>query len=156
MEEGALRCDANASSRKVGETALGTKTEVKNMNSFRHVERALEFEIERQIRLVEAGGEVVQETRLWDANKVETRSMRTKEEEHDYRYFPDPDLVPVVVDEDRIAELRQSLPEMPEARRRRYIDGFKLPAYDADELTEEPRVAELVGETASAPADQGA
>ena len=155
MEEGSLRCDANVSIRKVGETALGTKTEVKNMNSFRHVERALEFEIERQIRLVEAGGEVVQETRLWDANKVETRSMRTKEEEHDYRYFPDPDLVPVVVDEDRIAELRQSLPEMPETRRRRYIDEFKLPEYDAGVLTEERRVAELFEETVSALSDQG-
>lgn len=156
MEEGSLRCDANVSIRKVGETALGTKTEVKNMNSFRHVERALEFEIDRQVRLVEAGGEVVQETRLWDANKIETRSMRTKEEEHDYRYFPDPDLVPVVVNEDRIEELRQSLPEMPESRRHRYVDEFELPEYDAGVLTEERRVAELFEESVSALSDQGA
>ena len=150
MEEGSLRCDANVSIRKVGETALGTKAEIKNMNSFRHVERALEYEIERQIRLVKSGGAVVQETRLWDANKNESRSMRTKEEEHDYRYFPDPDLVPVVVGDDRVEELRRSLPEMPEPRRRRYVEAFGLPDYDAGVLTEERRVAELFEETVDA------
>lgn len=142
MEEGSLRCDANVSVRRRGETTLGTKTEVKNMNSFRNVERALEFEIARQIRLIENGGSVVQETRLWDATAGETRSMRSKEEEHDYRYFPDPDLVPVIVDEPRLSRIRTSLPEMPDARRRRFIEAMKLPAYDASVLTEERAVAD--------------
>ncbi|QXD15285.1 Asp-tRNA(Asn)/Glu-tRNA(Gln) amidotransferase subunit GatB [Rhodocaloribacter litoris] len=150
MEEGSLRCDANVSVRRKGETRLGTKTEVKNMNSFRSVERALEYEIRRQIRLLEAGGTVVQETRLWDADRQETRPMRSKEEAHDYRYFPDPDLVPVVVTEERLAKVRAALPEMPEARRRRYVETWCLPAYDAAVLTEERGVAEYFEATVAA------
>ncbi|MFW5972374.1 MAG: Asp-tRNA(Asn)/Glu-tRNA(Gln) amidotransferase subunit GatB [Bacteroidota bacterium] len=142
MEEGSLRCDANVSVRKAGDTALGTKTEVKNINSFRNVERALEYEISRQIRLVDKGEKVVQETRLWDASRSETRSMRTKEEEHDYRYFPDPDLVPVIVDEAMRAAILADLPEMPDARRERYVRDLGLPVYDAGVLTEERSVAE--------------
>ncbi|GIV62481.1 MAG: aspartyl/glutamyl-tRNA(Asn/Gln) amidotransferase subunit B [Rhodothermaceae bacterium] len=150
MEEGSLRCDANVSVRRKGETRLGTKTEVKNLNSFRHVERALAYEIRRQIRLLEAGGEVVQETRLWDATRQETRPMRSKEEAHDYRYFPDPDLVPVVVTEERLARVRASLPELPEARRRRYETVWQLPAYDAGVLTEERGVADYFEATVAA------
>jgi aspartyl-tRNA(Asn)/glutamyl-tRNA(Gln) amidotransferase subunit B len=142
MEQGSLRCDANVSIRKVGQARLGTKTEVKNMNSFRHVERALEYEIARQIRLVESGERIVQETRLWDANAMETRSMRSKEEAHDYRYFPDPDLVPIVVDQVRLSEISRSLPELPEKRRTRFVEELGLPAYDAGVLTEERDVAD--------------
>ncbi len=142
MEQGSLRCDANVSIRRRGETRLGTKTEVKNMNSFRNVERALEFEIDRQIRVIEGGGSIVQETRLFDANSGETRSMRSKEEEHDYRYFPDPDLAPVVVDDQRLEEIRENLPELPEVRRARFEEQLGLPAYDAGVLTEERAVAD--------------
>ena len=142
MEEGSLRCDANVSIRRRGDTELGTKTEVKNMNSFRNVERALEYEIARQIALVEGGGRIVQETLLWDASAFETRPMRSKEEAHDYRYFPDPDLAPVVVDEALLAKVKAELPEMPEARRRRFIGELGLPAYDAALLTEERAVAD--------------
>ncbi|GAB5484472.1 MAG: Asp-tRNA(Asn)/Glu-tRNA(Gln) amidotransferase subunit GatB [Parasphingorhabdus sp.] len=144
MEEGSMRCDANISVRPVGQEAFGTKAEIKNMNSLRNVERAIEYEIERQIELLEAGGQVVQETRLWDANKLETRSMRSKEEAHDYRYFPDPDLPPVVFALEDVEQMRTRLPELPEARRARYVDEFGLPAYDAALLTEERGVAEYV------------
>lgn len=147
MEQGSLRCDANVSIRRKGETRLGTKAEVKNMNSFRHVERALEFEIERQIRTVERGEAVVQETRLWDAAAEVTRSMRSKEEEHDYRYFPDPDLVPLVVDEARLDDIRRALPELPEQRRHRFHHQLGLPDYDAGVLTEERPVADYFEET---------
>jgi aspartyl-tRNA(Asn)/glutamyl-tRNA(Gln) amidotransferase subunit B len=150
MEEGSLRCDANVSIRRRGETGLGTKTEVKNMNSFRHIERALAYEIRRQIDLVERGGTVTQETRLWDADRMETRPMRSKEEAHDYRYFPDPDLVPVVVTEVWLDELRAALPEMPEARRRRYVETLALPPYDAALLTEERGVADYFEATVAA------
>jgi aspartyl-tRNA(Asn)/glutamyl-tRNA(Gln) amidotransferase subunit B len=146
MEEGSLRCDANVSIRKAGQTTLGTKTEVKNMNSFRHVEHALEFEISRQIAIVESGGRVVQETRLWDAGALETRSMRSKEEAHDYRYFPDPDLVPVVISESRLDEIRSRLPELPEALRRKFVSEYQLPTYDAGVLTEEREIAEYFEE----------
>ncbi len=142
MEQGSLRCDANVSIRRRGEKRLGTKTEVKNMNSFRHIERALAFEIRRQIELVSRGGTVTQETRLWDADRMETRPMRSKEEAHDYRYFPDPDLVPVVVTDAWLDEIRATLPEMPEARRRRYVEALGLPPYDAALLTEERGVAD--------------
>ncbi len=142
MEQGSLRCDANVSVRRSGETALGTKTEVKNMNSFRHIERALAYEIRRQIDLVARGGTVTQETRLWDADRMETRPMRSKEEAHDYRYFPDPDLVPVVVTEAWLDAIRATLPEMPEARRRRYVEALGLPPYDAALLTEERGLAD--------------
>ncbi|WP_456426672.1 Asp-tRNA(Asn)/Glu-tRNA(Gln) amidotransferase subunit GatB [Rhodocaloribacter sp.] len=150
MEEGSLRCDANVSIRRRGETGLGTKTEVKNMNSFRHIERALAYEIRRQIDLVERGGTVTQETRLWDADRMETRPMRSKEEAHDYRYFPDPDLVPVVVTEAWLDEIRAALPEMPEARRRRYVETLGLPPYDAALLTEERGVADYFEATVAA------
>ena len=142
MEEGSLRCDANVSVRKRGENRLGTKSEVKNMNSFRNVERALEFEIQRQISLIEDGGLVMQETLLWDADAGVAIPMRSKEEAHDYRYFPDPDLVPVVVDEDWLVRARASLPELPRARRDRYIQQYALPPYDADILTTEKETAD--------------
>ena len=142
MEEGSLRCDANVSIRRRGETTLGTKTEVKNMNSFRNVEKALVFEIERQMQLIDEGGKVVQETLLWDADKNIAYPMRSKEEAHDYRYFPDPDLVPVQVDNPWIERLRESLPELPELRRNRFVGELGLPAYDADLLTDEKPVAD--------------
>ncbi|MCU0453100.1 MAG: Asp-tRNA(Asn)/Glu-tRNA(Gln) amidotransferase subunit GatB [Bacteroidetes bacterium] len=142
MEEGSLRCDANVSVRKVGAEEFGTKTEVKNMNSFRFVERAIEFEINRQIEVLESGGRVVQETMLWDSAQGVALPMRSKEEAHDYRYFPEPDLVPVVVDEPWIAGARSSLPEFPEVRRDRYVASFRLPKYDADILTAEKPLAD--------------
>jgi len=147
MEEGSLRCDANVSVRLKGETKLGTKAELKNMNSFRNVERAIEYEIKRQIDLVEEGGAVVQETLLWNAEKNIATSMRSKEEAHDYRYFPDPDLVPVAINEEWITSARKLLPELPKARRMRFIDSFKLPAYDAEVLTQERELAEYFEST---------
>jgi aspartyl-tRNA(Asn)/glutamyl-tRNA(Gln) amidotransferase subunit B len=142
MEEGSLRCDANVSVRLRGEQKLGTKTEVKNMNSFRNVERALEYEIARQIELIEDGGKVVQETLLWDADRNVAISMRSKEEAHDYRYFPEPDLVPVVVSDAWIAQVRGELPELPQKRRDRFIEDYCLPKYDADILTLERSLAD--------------
>ncbi len=150
MEEGSLRCDANVSIRLRGHTELGTKTEVKNMNSFRNVERALEYEIARQIRAVEGGESIVQQTLLWDADGNETRPMRGKEEAHDYRYFPDPDLVPMVVSEDDLNRIRADLPEMPEVRAARFQDEWGLPEYDARLLTEERGTADFFEETLSA------
>ena len=142
MEEGSLRCDANVSVRKKGETKFGTKTEVKNMNSFRYVERALEYEINRQIQLIIDGGTVRQETLLWDANLGVALAMRSKEEAHDYRYFPDPDLVPVLVDEKWIQRVRSGLPELPTPRRDRFVSSLGLPPYDADVLTAEKEIAD--------------
>lgn len=136
MEEGALRCDANVSVRKRGTEAFGTKTEVKNMNSFRNVERAIEHEILRQIAALESGGRVEQETRGWDAAGRATRAMRSKESAHDYRYFPEPDLPPVIVTEELLEELKSGLPELAVARRRRFVQEYGLPAYDAGVLTE--------------------
>ncbi len=147
MEEGKLRCDANVSVRLKGEQKFGTKTEVKNMNSLRHIERALEFEINRQIMLIEEGNRVVQETLLWDANQNVTYSMRSKEEAHDYRYFPDPDLVPVVVDEKWMESVRASLPEYPAVRRDRFVDTLGLPRYDAEVLTAEKSTADYFEQT---------
>lgn len=147
MEEGKLRCDANVSVRLRGEQKFGTKTEVKNMNSLRHIERALEFEINRQIMLIEEGNGVVQETLLWDANQNVTYSMRSKEEAHDYRYFPDPDLIPVIVDEKWKESVRASLPEYPAARRDRFVDALDLPRYDADVLTAEKATADYFEQT---------
>lgn len=135
MEKGTFRCDANVSVRPKGETQFGTRTELKNMNSFRHVEKALEYEIKRQIRTLEEGEPVIQETRLWDASQNITVSMRGKEEAHDYRYFPDPDLVPLKVGEDWIEEIRQSLPELPDRKKERFIQEYRLPEYDAEILT---------------------
>jgi aspartyl-tRNA(Asn)/glutamyl-tRNA(Gln) amidotransferase subunit B len=135
MEEGSMRCDANISLRPVGTEGLGVKTELKNMNSFRNVQKALEFEIRRQTALLERGEPVIQETRLWDANRNVTVSMRGKEEAHDYRYFPDPDLVPIVIDRDWIQAVRASLPELPDAKRERFVREYSLPVYDAQVLT---------------------
>ena len=150
MEEGSLRCDANVSVRPAGQTALGTKAEVKNVNSFRYVEKALEYEIERQIEIVETGGRVVQETRLWDSSAGRTLSMRSKEEAHDYRYFPEPDLPPLVIDEARIARVRATMPELPEARSRRFVSQYAIPAYDAGVLTQSSALADYFEATAAA------
>jgi aspartyl-tRNA(Asn)/glutamyl-tRNA(Gln) amidotransferase subunit B len=135
MEEGSLRCDANISVRLNGETKLGTKTEVKNMNSFRNVQKAIEFEIERQIDILEDGGRIVQQTLLWNADQNKIIPMRSKEEAHDYRYFPDPDLMPVIVDQKWKVEISKMMPELPEKRRDRFIEQYSLPGYDADILT---------------------
>jgi aspartyl-tRNA(Asn)/glutamyl-tRNA(Gln) amidotransferase subunit B len=142
MEEGSFRCDANVSLRPAGTTGLGTKAEVKNMNSFRAVERALEYEIARQTDLLRHGERVAQETRLWDADREVTRSMRSKESAHDYRYFPEPDLLPLVVPDAWVAELRAALPELPDARRERFVRDYGLPAYDAEVLTARKDVAD--------------
>lgn len=142
MEEGSLRCDANISVRKKGETEYGTRTEVKNMNSFKSVEKAIEFEAKRHIEVLESGGTIYQETRLWDADKLETRSMRGKEFSHDYRYFPDPDLVPVCVDQEMLEAVRSELPEFPEARAERFVKQYGIPAYDAGVLTVERELAD--------------
>jgi aspartyl-tRNA(Asn)/glutamyl-tRNA(Gln) amidotransferase subunit B len=142
MEEGSLRCDANISLRPVGEAALGTKTELKNMNSFRFVKAALEFEIRRQRALLAAGRELVQETRLWDPAANQTVSMRGKEEAHDYRYFPDPDLVPVRISKEWIEDLTKNLPELPAARLARFQSQYGLPEYDAEVLTSDKALAD--------------
>jgi aspartyl-tRNA(Asn)/glutamyl-tRNA(Gln) amidotransferase subunit B len=142
MEEGSFRCDANISVRPVGTSTFGTRAEVKNMNSFRAVERALEHEIARQIEVVSRGGQVVQETRLWDAERGHTRSMRSKEFAHDYRYFPEPDLPSLVVGEDWVDDVRRRLPELPAARRARFERELGLPAYDAEVLTARRDVAD--------------
>lgn len=142
MEEGSLRCDANISVRLRGQEAFGTRTELKNMNSFRNVERALQYEIERQIDLIESGGEVVQQTLLWDANKMETRIMRTKEEAHDYRYFPEPDIPPVIVTEELLEDVKSELPEMPDVRRQRFVEEFGMSEDDAQILTENRYLAD--------------
>jgi aspartyl-tRNA(Asn)/glutamyl-tRNA(Gln) amidotransferase subunit B len=148
MEEGSLRCDANVSVRPAGQTTLGTKAEVKNVNSFRYVEKALEYEIRRQIDLIEDGGKVVQETRLWDTSSGRTYSMRSKEEAHDYRYFPEPDLPPLLVDAARIERVRSSMPELPEARSRRFVSEYGIPAYDAGVLTQSAALADYFEATA--------
>jgi aspartyl-tRNA(Asn)/glutamyl-tRNA(Gln) amidotransferase subunit B len=135
MEEGSLRCDANVSVRPKGQEKLGTKAEVKNVNSFRFIRAALEYEIERQVDVIESGGHVIQETRLWNANEARTYSMRSKEQAHDYRYFPEPDLPPLVVTAEFIAEMKSKLPELPEARRKRMIAEYDLAPQDAHTLT---------------------
>src|SRR5882672_46799 len=136
MQEGSFRCDANVSVKKAGEEKLGTRCEIKNLNSFRFMERAIEFEARRQIELLEEGGKVEQETRLYDPDRDETRSMRTKEDAQDYRYFPDPDLLPVVVSEEMVERVRASMPELPAQKRERYEKEFGLSAYDANLLVE--------------------
>jgi aspartyl-tRNA(Asn)/glutamyl-tRNA(Gln) amidotransferase subunit B len=143
MEEGSFRCDANISLRPPGETRLGTKIELKNMNSFRHVEKALEFEIRRQQAVLEDGGRLVQETRLWDAARGTTQTMRGKEEAHDYRYFPDPDLVPIAVEAEWIEEIRRNLPELPEVRRQRFARQYDLSESDAEALTSSKSLADF-------------
>jgi aspartyl-tRNA(Asn)/glutamyl-tRNA(Gln) amidotransferase subunit B len=150
MQEGSFRCDANVSVRPRGQQAFGTRAEIKNLNSFRFVERAIEFEVERQIELIEGGGTVVQETRLYDPDKGETRSMRSKEEANDYRYFPDPDLLPLVVDESLIESARAALPELPDAKKQRFVKHYGLNAYDAGVLTASRELADYYETVAAA------
>ena len=142
MEQGSLRCDANISVRLTNQTEFGTRTELKNINSFRFVEKALEYEIKRQIKVIESGGRIVQETRLWDPNRGITESMRGKEEAHDYRYFPEPDLVPIVVEKEWIDEIKASLPELPDIKRDRFVTEYGLPETDADLLVSEKPLAD--------------
>jgi aspartyl-tRNA(Asn)/glutamyl-tRNA(Gln) amidotransferase subunit B len=153
LEEGSFRCDANVSLRPVGQTAFGTRAELKNLNSFRHVQKAIEYEVERQGDLLDDGGTVVQETRLYDVAKNVTASMRGKEEAHDYRYFPDPDLVPLRLEAADIARWREALPELPAARRARFIASLGLSEYDADVLTAERDYADFFEQTVAAGAD---
>ncbi len=141
MEEGSFRCDANVSIRPKGQKELGTRAEVKNINSFKFVQKAIEYEIERQTQVVKQGDQVVQETRLYDANRGVTFSMRSKEEAHDYRYFPEPDLVPIVIDEAWIQKTRDQLPELPEEKRERFVTEYGIPEYDAGVLTAEKALA---------------
>ena len=143
MEEGSFRCDANVSIRPVGSPEFGTRTELKNLNSFKHVEKAIVYEIARQTEILLDGGQVVQETRLWDPDKGVTHSMRSKEEAHDYRYFPDPDLVPLVVDAQWVEQVRLELPELPAQRRDRFQSDFGLPEYDAGVLTSSRELADF-------------
>jgi len=146
MEEGSFRCDANVSVMPVGSAQFGTRAEIKNINSFKFVKQAIEHEIQRQIDLIEDGGTVVQETRLFDPSSGTTRSMRSKEEAHDYRYFPDPDLVPLVIDQAWVERSRSELPELPEKKKQRFMETFGLPAYDADVLTATRDLAEYFEE----------
>lgn len=148
MEEGSFRCDANVSLRPKGETTFGTRTELKNMNSFRNVQRALEYEIKRQQYILESGQEVIQETRLWDDSQGVTQSMRGKEEAHDYRYFPDPDLVPIVIDNAWIEEVKKSIPELPLEKRERFVRDYQIPPYDAGVLTSSRALADYFEEVA--------
>ncbi len=154
MQEGSFRCDANVSVRPKGETSLGTRTELKNLNSFRFVEKAIQVEAERQIDVLEDGGRIVQETRLYDADHNETRPMRSKEEANDYRYFPDPDLLPVVVDSAWVEALRAQLPELPDAKRARFMDQYDLSAYDAGVLTAQRAVADYYEAVVAAAPDE--
>lgn len=149
MEEGSLRCDANVSIRPKGSEKLGTKVEIKNVNSFKFIQRAIEYEIKRQEAVIESGGEIVQETRLYDSDKGVTFSMRTKEEAHDYRYFPDPDLLPVEISTKDIETLKASLPELPDARRDRFEKDYGLPEYDAGVLTSSREIADYFEEALS-------
>lgn len=142
MQEGSFRCDANVSVRPVGQKEFGTRAEIKNINSFRFVEKAINFEIERQIDVIEDGGRIIQETRLYDADKDETRSMRSKEEANDYRYFPDPDLLPVVIDDAYIDSLRKELPELPDEKKQRYMDDYGLSSYDSGVITASKETAD--------------
>jgi len=146
MEEGSLRCDANISLRRRGAAELGTKVEIKNMNSFRHVRAALEYEVSRQARALERGERLSQETRLWNPDRGETLSMRSKEFAHDYRYFPDPDLVPVTPAPAWVVEIEAALPELPRARRRRFVEQYALPPYDAELLTQDRALADYYEE----------
>ena len=150
MQEGSFRCDANISVRPKGQDELGTRTELKNLNSFRFVEKAINFEIERQVEVIEDGGKVVQETRLYDSDKDETRPMRSKEEANDYRYFPDPDLLPVEISAEYIETVRQQLPELPDAKRHRFVDEYQLKADDAAILTNSRSVADFYEATVAA------
>ncbi|MFM8770542.1 MAG: Asp-tRNA(Asn)/Glu-tRNA(Gln) amidotransferase subunit GatB [Candidatus Kapaibacterium sp.] len=156
LEEGSMRCDANISVRLIGSTTCGTKREVKNLNSFRNVEKAIDFEINDQIALLEGGGQVVQQTRMWDAGAQKTKVMRSKEQAHDYRYFPEPDLGPVVVDHERLEELRRTIPELSLAKKRRFTEQYHLPAYDAAIFVDDIDVATYYEETCGLLASPGA
>ena len=155
MQEGSFRCDANVSIRPKGQTEYGTRAELKNINSFRFVERAINIEVERQIDILESGGKVVQETRLYDADKNETRSMRSKEEANDYRYFPDPDLLPVELDAAFIESVKAELPELPDARRNRFVEQYGLSHYDAGILTDSREMAEFYEQVVAAAGGEG-
>lgn len=150
MAEGSMRCDCNVSVRKVGATELGTRCEIKNVNSFKFVEKAINHEIQRQIDVIEDGGRIRQETRLYDANKNETRSMRSKEEANDYRYFPDPDLLPVIIDDATLDTIRATLPELPDAKRERFVSDFGLSLYDASVLVSSRELADYFEATLAA------
>ena len=155
MQEGSFRCDANVSIRPKGQQEFGTRAEIKNINSFRFVERAINFEVERQIDVIEGGGKVVQETRLYDSDRDETRSMRSKEEANDYRYFPDPDLLPVILDDDFIESVRKTLPELPDAKRERFISQYELSHRDAVVLTGSREMASYFELTVEASGGEG-
>jgi len=155
MQEGSFRCDANVSIRPKGQQAFGIRTEIKNINSFRFVERAINYEIERQIDVVEAGGDVLQETRLYDADRDETRSMRSKEEANDYRYFPDPDLLPLEMDQSFIDAVGKTLPELPDAKRDRFMQVYGLSRYDASALTASRDLADFFERTVEAAGGEG-
>ena len=142
MEEGSLRCDANVSIRPVGQKEFGTRAELKNLNSFKFIQKAIEYEVDRQTKLLDQGDTVKQETRLYDADRNETFPMRSKEEAHDYRYFPDPDLVPIMIDEAWVEELRKTIPELPEQKRERFVKNYKIPEYDAGVLTSSKPLAD--------------
>jgi len=150
MQEGSFRCDANVSVRRKGESKLGTRAELKNLNSFRFVEKAINIEIERQIEILENGGSVLQETRLYDADKNETRSMRSKEEANDYRYFPDPDLLPLVIEPEFLQQVRAELPELPDDKKQRFIKNYDLSLYDAGVLTSSRDLADYYEEVVKA------
>lgn len=154
MQEGSFRCDANVSVRPKGESKFGTRTELKNINSFRFVERAINYEVERQINVLESGGKIVQETRLYDPNKNETRSMRSKEEANDYRYFPDPDLLPLIVTDALIEQVRSELPELPQQKHQRFMDQYGLSTYDASVLVSSKDMAEYFENVVKESGDQ--
>jgi aspartyl-tRNA(Asn)/glutamyl-tRNA(Gln) amidotransferase subunit B len=147
MQEGSFRCDANVSVRPKGQSELGTRTELKNLNSFRFVERAINFEVERQIDILESGGQVVQETRLYDADNNQTRSMRSKEEANDYRYFPDPDLLPLVIEPGFLEQMKAQLPELPNDKKQRFMEQYGLSLYDASTLTSSRELADYFEQT---------
>jgi aspartyl-tRNA(Asn)/glutamyl-tRNA(Gln) amidotransferase subunit B len=146
LQEGSFRCDANVSVRPMGQTELGTRAELKNINSFKFLERAINLEVERQIDVIEDGGKVVQETRLYDEIKDETRSMRSKEDANDYRYFPDPDLLPIIISDEFLAKIKSELPELPEAKKSRYISELSLSEYDASLLSSDKATADYFEE----------
>jgi len=156
MEKGEMRCDANVSVRPVGQAEFGTRAEIKNLNSFKNVRDAIDYEFSRQVGLIESGGRIVQETRLWDAVKMATVSMRSKEEAHDYRYFPDPDLPPLKADPAWVAQLKAALPELPEARRARFAADYKLTPYDAEVLTAEQAMGDYFEQAVRGLSSEGA
>jgi aspartyl-tRNA(Asn)/glutamyl-tRNA(Gln) amidotransferase subunit B len=149
MEEGSLRCDANVSIRPVGQKEFGTRTELKNLNSFKFVQKAIEFEVDRQTKVLEQGDTVKQETRLYDSDRGETFPMRSKEEAHDYRYFPDPDLVPISIDDAWVEELQKTIPELPEQKRKRFVNDYGIPEYDTGVLTSSKSLADYFEQCAA-------